>query len=199
MRRTLKIYHAVVIIITVCSVGAMLYFKNNINVQGVDYDNPTVSGLGDDEYLGYIFEDYNKKVNLGYADNIPPAESDIINTASLSALDMEYTPDNVRAVKSERIVDKRAVMDEILGDDTNSSSLFHPEEIAFFYDSMDQPDKTVFLNVAGKLDQESLKLVKQLFDSVSDDDMKGIVQGLKYKLTDDECEFLTTIAHKYGE
>lgn len=196
MRGRTKLYQVIVIFITICSVGAMMYFKNNLNSLNMGYDNPQASDLGDDKYLGYIFEDYNKQVNLEFSDNILPDENGNINASSLSALDMEYTPDNVRAVKSERVVDERAVMDEVL---EGERSIFSPQEIAFFYDCMDQPDKTVFLNVAGKLDTQSLELVKELFSSVSDDEIEDIVQELKSKLTDDECEFLTNLIYKYGE
>ncbi|HBM76076.1 MAG TPA: hypothetical protein DD429_11080 [Clostridiaceae bacterium] len=61
-----KIYCSILaILITSVSVSTMIYLDNRVYTipgQYVEYDE------NDDEYTGYIFKDYNIKVNLEYMD-----------------------------------------------------------------------------------------------------------------------------------
>lgn len=100
----------VVALLTFLSISTILYIK--------DRDYGVSEGYSDYsqdiyEYTGFIFDDYNKKVNLEYKDEIQEDvnNNDDLDAISQSALEMEYTPDNMRRIRSESIIDERAVMD----------------------------------------------------------------------------------------
>lgn len=63
---TRKIYCSILtIIVTAVSVSTMIYLKNKTYAVPGQYLEYTENDI---EYTGFIFDDYNKKVNLGYMD-----------------------------------------------------------------------------------------------------------------------------------
>lgn len=111
MKSNKGLYSILVLLLSICSVILMLSLKErNVILSG---DNGTLLSEPQDEYIGYIFDDYNVKVNLGYSEIQTDIENETENTAA-SAYDMPYTVDGIRAERSERMIDERALMDEIL-------------------------------------------------------------------------------------
>jgi len=107
-----KTYSLLVVLMTVISLSVMVY-RGKINyILSMEYEEQYLNfyETEDREYLGYIFEDYNKPVNLDYVDklNTRPVDSDSVNTISLSILDVDNNRDNMRSIRSERIIEGRA-------------------------------------------------------------------------------------------
>lgn len=102
-------YSILAVFICVCSVF-MMFYMNRLSSSGLGsvsyYDE--CNSEEDSEYLGYIFDDYNKNVNLNYTDRLPEKGYDAVNTISISAIKGGNTADNMRLIRSERIIEERA-------------------------------------------------------------------------------------------
>lgn len=103
------LYSALAVFICVCSIFTMFYINRlrSSRIGSVSYRDIYDSDGGDD-YLGYIFDDYNLDVNLNYADRVPGKEYDSVSTISISALNGSDTRENMRLIRSERIIEERA-------------------------------------------------------------------------------------------
>ena len=107
-------YSFIVLLLTVVCVWTIIFYDNQ------DYNkvksNNTASNYenNDREYLGYIYDDYNKVVNLNYVDDIYVDKNEAdnlddnssINTVALWAANLERTRDNIRMIRSERIIEE---------------------------------------------------------------------------------------------
>lgn len=114
MKKRKIIYIALVLVFTACSIFSIFILVRNYSSADIKY-NSAVSGSDTDKYLGYIFDDYNRNVNLDFSeDEQENSNEGLLNTISPLTLDMDYTADNMRTVRSERIISERAVKDEIL-------------------------------------------------------------------------------------
>jgi len=112
-------YTIVVILMTATSTVTMLYNYEGYYAADLEYEQTPVNIINyeDREYLGYIFDDYNKQVNLDYVDKVYKTfidKSESLEDMSFSVMNMEKTVDNIRALRSERIIEERAVKDGIL-------------------------------------------------------------------------------------
>lgn len=106
MKGEKRFYSLLTVLIAFCAVLSMLYFMNGSNTKN---ESSYADDHDDGKYLGYIFDDYNKNVNLDYSEDEPLNEGGIMNVISLQALDMDYTVDNIRSVRSERLIDEWAL------------------------------------------------------------------------------------------
>jgi hypothetical protein len=113
-----EVYSIIAVIITGLSLAMIFYISMLPN----DNDSISIAKIQDysDEdnsrYMGYIFNDYNKKVNLNFVDKSSGRVSDngIVNTISLSALGIDNNADSMRKVRSERIMENIALKEESL-------------------------------------------------------------------------------------
>lgn len=116
LNRIQKLYSIAVVLITMASIALMAYLNGTPYRVDTGYlqDGKNYSNEDDREYIGYIFNDYNKKVNLGYADKVSPkpSESDIVNTISLSGLGIENNAESMSRIRSERIIEQRQLEGE---------------------------------------------------------------------------------------
>ena len=114
------LYYFIVLLLTVVCVWIIIFYGNQ------DYNkvksNNTVSNYenSDREYLGYIYNDYNKVVNLDYVDDIYVDanqadnldDNSSINTVTLWDANLERTRDNIRMIRSERIIEEITLKDK---------------------------------------------------------------------------------------
>lgn len=112
-----KAFHSIIVVLmTTASVALMIYLNGTPYRVDTDYIFRGYDSSSEDysEYTGYIFNDYNKKVNLGYTDKVPGKSSgeDIINTISLSGLGIENNAESMRRIRSERIIEERELEEE---------------------------------------------------------------------------------------
>lgn len=116
MKRQESLYSTVVVLITTASMALMIYLNGTSYRVDTEYifRGDGSSSEEESQYTGYIFNDYNKKVNLGYTDKVPekPTEDDIINTISLSGIGIENNTDSMRRIRSERIIEERELEKE---------------------------------------------------------------------------------------
>lgn len=116
MNRYRKLYSIIVVLIAMISITMMTYLTKipYRADSGLLFSEQGCSSEDNREYIGYIFNDYNKKVNLNYTDKISPkaSESDIINTISMSGLGIENNAESMRRIRSERIIEERKIEGE---------------------------------------------------------------------------------------
>ena len=66
------VYSALAVLLTVISLVIILFLNESFSYEDANNDyNYSGAGFEDSEYLGYIFDDYNEKVNLDYIDKEP--------------------------------------------------------------------------------------------------------------------------------
>lgn len=74
------VYSALAVLLTVISLVIIFFLNESFLSEDANNGyNYSVTGLEDSEYLGYIFDDYNEKVNLNYINKKPVNSSIKIN------------------------------------------------------------------------------------------------------------------------
>lgn len=114
-----EVYSIIAVIITGLSLVMIFYISILPNNNDDSINIAKIQNYSDDDnsqYIGYIFNDYNKKVNLNFVDKSSGRISDngIVNTISLSALGIENNADSMRRIRSERIMESIALKEESL-------------------------------------------------------------------------------------
>lgn len=116
MRRHETFYSIVVVLMTSISAAMMIYLNGTPYRVDTDYiySGYDCSSEDGNQHTGYIFDDYNKKVNLGYTDKVPDkhTENNIINAISLSGLSIENNAESMRRIRSERIIEEKELRNE---------------------------------------------------------------------------------------
>jgi hypothetical protein len=109
------VYSLVILLFTASTVTMMVHFGRMSGGDGLDYVSPYYAYENEDDsrYIGYIFDDYNKSVNLAYKDkaSAEPVDDGAISISSGSVLDTESTRDNMSMQRSERIIEEREQME----------------------------------------------------------------------------------------
>lgn len=190
MRVRKFIYCILVITLTATSVSAMVNLKNLYPKVGLsnasDYMN---TDFMESEYLGYIFDDYNEKVNLGYVDKTHNND-DSIKEISSSSPGSDLSEEGIGPLRSA---------DEISGEyESAKASTINLSEIADFYDSMEPDDSAEFERIIIKCGEDNIGELKELFDvEVAVDKEEAILNHLQNKLSLEECDWLSKVAGRY--
>jgi len=113
MSRRKRVYSILTVLLTALTVSLMYYKIKLDYIASVQYSQQysAYDSTADSEYIGYIFDDYNKRVNLGYVDKMEGEDEDNSNPVSSSSygdLADEETKESVRAIRSEKIIKERA-------------------------------------------------------------------------------------------
>lgn len=194
-------YTVLVIFMTAASVTTMLYSSaGDYGANPVVENQPVnIVNYEDREYLGYIFDDYNKRVNLSYVDKVQRVSADkngSIEDTSLSVMTTKNTTDDVRALRSERAIEERAAKDEQLkkstADTVNTSSIHD------FDSSINLDDRVELMNIMRKLAQSDIIQFKKLFDGQTGESKSlKIMKALKENMACDDYDRLSGIFDKY--
>ncbi|KPU44630.1 hypothetical protein OXPF_17130 [Oxobacter pfennigii] len=151
----------------------------------------------DREYLGYIFDDYNKSVNIEYVDKycIEQDEEDLRSIFSFTSSGDEYSGDALRKLRSERIIEEEAQNAESAK--SAGSSIINAYN-SFVHGNMELNDKVDMLNLMRNLNESEILKLKRLFETmVTKSEKESILDALSLKYTDEEFAKLKSILNKY--
>lgn len=192
------LYSILLVMMTLITVGAIVRRGeiSNINDIGYIYQYSDYMDYEDREYVGYIFDDYNKIVNIDYSDNVfKEDKDDSINIMSAS-LSEESTKEDIRSVRSEKIINERSVKDN---NPVEHDAAVVYKNKGFDYD-MKVDDKVDILNIMRKLDESEILQLKRIFDmETGKQDINRFTDKLKNKLLTEEYIRLKEIIYKYKE
>lgn len=187
-------YSLLIIMITVLTVTVIIGRSNMEANLGLDYISEYYEYMDNDdrEYLGYLFDDYNKNVNINYVDRLceTPADDDSMSILSPSVLNDRNHEDSARLERSEGIIAQSALKEENK-DKVKSSD---------FTESMETDDKVAILNMMKKLDDGEILKLRKLFNRKTDkDEADEIKTLLAKKLLPEEYNKLDSIINKYSK